>query len=117
MTRNDINDLKVWKANLEAIIAKDELKVKSIEKMIHYSKVHPEVVCMASTYAEAIPTIIQKTNHLKKTINEINQTLEGCNEVNTYFKQRNAMQKTGFDPVGERDKLIQLQRAPSLLAN
>jgi F0F1-type ATP synthase delta subunit len=118
MTKSDIHDLKVWKANLEIIVEEEKIKLGSLKKILRYAKAHPEIICKITFYEEAEPGIIQKIIHLQKTIEEINQILEVYNEVKRINNYKGiTKQKAGLSQDNEWDKFIQLQRTPSLLAN
>ncbi|MBN2403354.1 MAG: hypothetical protein JXN64_13285 [Spirochaetes bacterium] len=118
MTADDIKDLKVWKANLEYILADKKRKLECINNIIRYEKERPDVVCIMQNIKEQKPDIERTVFYIKNSIIKINKILEEhYGQSGSYYNKANAKQAGRFGKEYERSKLIQIQTKLALLAN
>jgi hypothetical protein len=119
MTKNDIQDLKIWKANLELILKTKRSKLEAIRKIVHYAESRPEVVCMISKYREQKPELLSSIAHIDKVLGEINIILEIQHEQSKYPDHHKAViiTQAGFYRMSKRPDFISLQREQALLVN
>lgn len=118
MTGSDIHDLKIWKANIEYILAERRRKLDSVNKIIQYAERNPKVISMTCLFREQRPDLIRTIEHLEKTITEINHILGAYDEIKRVNHNKgNAEQAAGRSEERERNFFVRLQNEKALLAN